>query len=533
MTLPRRHRGSVKNSARKRDAESAPTPHIRDGHIILLGDCMDVMTELRDERGFREKVDLVYLDPPFNSKAEYAFLFGKEKADKRAVVAFKDTWKWTEETEDNYREYIAEGRGGRFLEAMRAALGTVGHGGAMLSYLTMMTPRLELMRDLMKPAGGIYLHCDQTASHYLKMAMDAVFGADNFRNDVVWCYRKMPAKSAKFQRNHDNILFYSKGKAMRFNIQRGEYSESSLRTYERARKIGYNANLKKKMVTVFDWKLYKRAVARGELPDDLQPQAFKGEGPPLSDWWDIPILAPASPERMGYPTQKPLSLLRRIVAASSNPGDLVMDPFCGCGTTLAACRESGRQFIGVDLEPIAARTVKARMGAAPYNMTVRVGHMQPQTADDFAELARAGKYLDFQYHAIAAMPGAIPNPTHSGDRGVDGWILARRDGEKKDDTVVISVKAGRQLQPAMVRELSGVVASMRPRPLAGVLITLVEPTRGMQEAAESAGHYMDGKRSRPRIQIVPVRRLLEAKWNLPRIVEAKGVEDFRDLFPTL
>ena len=526
-------RGSTKKSARKSGADAAPTPHIRDGHIVLLGDCMKVMAELRDERGFRESVDLVYLDPPFNSKAEYAFLFGREQADKRAVVAFKDTWKWTDETEDNYREYIAQGRGGRFLEAMHSALGTTGHGGAMLSYLAMMTPRLELMRDLMKPTGGIYLHCDQTASHYLKMAMDAVFGADNFRNDIVWCYRKMPARSAKFQRNHDNILFYSKGGGMRFNVQRGEYSESSLRTYERARKIGYNANLKKKMVTVFDWKLYNRAVARGELPNDLQPQEFKGEGPPLPDWWEIPILAPASPERMGYPTQKPLSLLRRIVAASSAPGGIVMDPFCGCGTTLAACRESGRQFIGVDLEPIAARTIETRMGDAPYNMTVRVGHMQPQTEDDFALLAQEGRYLEFQYHAIAAIRGAIPNPSHSGDRGVDGWVLARREGEKRDDTVVISVKAGGQVSPAMVRELRGVVAHLRPRPLAGVLITLREPTRGMLEAAEEAGEYEDGKRRRPRVQIIPIRRLLARKWNLPRLAEAKGVEDFRNLFPAL
>ena len=535
MTLPRKHRRSPNNPAPKGGAvaSAVPAPHIKDDHIILLGDCLEVMTELRDERGFREQVDLVYLDPPFNSKAEYAFLFGREKAAQRALTAFKDTWKWTDETETAYEDYIASGRGGRFLESMRSTLGTTGNGGAMLSYLAMMTPRLELMRDLMKPTGGVYLHCDQTASHYLKLAMDAVFGADNFRNDIVWCYRKMPAKSARFQRNHDNILFYAKSGAARFNTQRGEYSESSLRTYERARKIGYNANLKKRMVTVFDWKLYRRAVARGDLPSDMQPQEFKGEGPPLPDWWEIPILSPNSPERMGFPTQKPLPLLERIVAASSDRGDIVLDPFCGCGTTLAACRKLGRKFIGVDLEPIAARTVKARMGNAPYNMTVRVGHMQPQSADDFADLARRGRYLDFQYHAITRIRGAIPNRTQSGDRGVDGWVLVRREGEKRDEMVVISVKAGTQLAPTMVRDLRGVVADFRPRPLAGILITLAEPTRGMLETAAAAGDYEDGDRRRPRIQILPIRRLLAEKWNLPRRVEAEGVEEFRNLFPAL
>ena len=181
MPENRHQRRTSKKSARKSGAdEPSVSPRIKDGHIVLLGDCLDVMTELRDIQEFSQSVDLVYLDPPFNSSAEYAFVFGLENADKRSVVAFADTWKWTDKTEDNYREYIAQGRGGRFLEAMHSTLGTAGSGGAMLSYLTMMLPRLELMRDLLKPTGSIYLHCDQTASHYLKLAMDAVFGADNF-----------------------------------------------------------------------------------------------------------------------------------------------------------------------------------------------------------------------------------------------------------------------------------------------------------------------------------------------------------------
>ena len=475
-------RGSTKKSVRNSGASGpSVSPRIKDGHIVLLGDCLDVMTELRDIQEFSESVDLVYLDPPFNSSAEYAFVFGLENADKRSVVAFADTWKWTDKTEDNYREYIAQGRGGRFLEAMHSTLGTAGSGGAMLSYLTMMLPRLELMRDLLKPTGSIYLHCDQTASHYLKLAMDAVFGADNFHNDVIWGYEKPRSASRVWRRNHDNILFYTKGRRWKFNPQR---------------------------VPTLDGKFEMRKPFKRPDGSVWRPKA---PGKQAADWWhDIPSFATAmsAPERMGFPTQKPLKLLRRIVEASSNEGDLVMDPFCGCGTTLAVCRELKRQFIGVDLEPFAAGAIRTRMEGPPYNMKVRIGHAQPQSEDDFAVLARDGRYLDFQYHAIAAIPGGMPNTTKSGDQGVDGWIFARRTGERKNEMIVVSVKAGAQVSPAMVRELGGVVANMRPSPLAGVLITLQEPTPGMLAAAAQAGHYKDGDRRRPKIQVLSVRRLL-------------------------
>ena len=508
MTTKLQSRRVSKKSAGKSGAESTPivSPLIKGGHIVLLGDCLDVMTELRDTRGFRESVDLVYLDPPFNSEAEYAFVFGLENADKRAVVAFSDTWKWTEKTEDNYREYIAQGCGGRFLEAMHSTLGTTGTGGAMLSYLTMMLPRLELMRDLMKPTGSIYLHCDQTASHYLKLAMDAIFGADNFHNDVIWGYEKPRSASRVWRRNHDNLLFYTKGRRWKFNPQR---------------------------VPTLDGKFEMRKPFKRPDGTVWHPKA---PGKQAADWWyDIPSFATAmsAPERMGFPTQKPLKLLRRVVEASSNSGDLVMDPFCGCGTTLAACSELKRQFIGVDLEPFAAGTIRTRMEGPPYGMKVRIGYAQPQSADDFAALARDGRYLDFQYHAITAIPGGIPNTTKSGDQGVDGWVFAQRTGERKNDVIVVSVKAGAQVAPAMVRELGGVVANMRPSPLAGILITLQDPTPGMLTAAAQAGYYKDGDRRRPKIQILPIRRLLAQRWDLPRLVESKGAREFRNLFPTL
>lgn len=517
MSVNRQPRHSRKNSARVRGtaAASAAAPHIKGGHVILLGDCLEVMTELRDARGFHESVDLVYLDPPFNSKAEYAFVFGAQNAAKRSVVAFSDTWNWGAETEAAYDRHVADGRSGRFLEAMRAALGTTGPGGAMLSYLTMMLPRLELIRDLLKPAGSVYLHCDGAAGHYLKAGMDAIFGMANFRNDIAWCYPP-GGKGPKFgyHRKHDNILFYGKSAgAGVFHRPHTELTESAKGKFSKRDAAG---------------RAYKEYPGGRSYLDEAA-------GRPAPSWWtDInSLVQTVSGERLGYPTQKPVALLRRIVAASSNPGDIVMDPFCGCGTTLAACRELGRQFIGVDLEPFAARTIRARMAAEPYKMELRVGHAQPQSADDFADLARRRRYLDIQYHAITAMRGAIPNPTQSGDRGVDGWLFVRREAERRDDMVVISVKAGEQTSPAMVRELRGVVADLRPRPLAGILITLGEPTRGMREAAEAAGFYSDGQRHRPKIQILPIRRLLAEQWNLPRIVEAKGVEEFRNLFPTL
>lgn len=300
---------------------------------LIWGDNQLVMGALLEK--FAGKINLIYIDPPFATGLDFTFnaMVGEDdqKIPKAHTAleekAYRDTW-----------------------------------GGGMDSYIAMMHDRLTLMRELLAENGSIYVHCDGRVNAYLRLAMDEIFGKDNFRNEIAWCYRGMPSKVTKFSQKYDHILYYVKSPSAIFNVQRGTPTEGSLKTFERAKKIGYNVNLKKKMATVFDWDKYHKAVENGTLPDNLSPKEFSGGNPPLNDWWkDIGILAPTSNERSGYPTQKPEALLKRIITASSNEGDLVADFFCGSGTTLAAAEKLGRRWIGSDLGRWGIHTTRKRL----------------------------------------------------------------------------------------------------------------------------------------------------------------------------
>ena len=299
-------------------------PNFRN-RALWTGDNLDVM------RGMNSGcVDLIYLDPPFNSNRDYAAPIGSEAAG----AAFKDTWTLSDVDEAWHGE-IAERD-----PALYRILDAAGHshGKGMKSYLIMMAVRLLEMRRLLKETGSVYLHCDPTASHYLKTLMDAVFGAGSFRNEIVWSYRRWPSKSSKFQTMHDIVLFYANGDKHTFNVDYEPASESYLRRFKG-----------KTQVLDPDRKTRK-------IPVD-EPT----KGMPLRDVWEISILAGSSKERIGYPTQKPLALLDRIIQASSNEGDVVLDPFCGCATALVAAERLGREWVGIDLSPLAARLVKSRL----------------------------------------------------------------------------------------------------------------------------------------------------------------------------
>ncbi|MDE2674083.1 MAG: DNA methyltransferase [Paracoccaceae bacterium] len=225
-----------------------------------------------------------------------------------------------------------------------------------------MAIRLVECHRILKDTSSIYLHCDPTMSHYLKVLLDCIFGEENFRNEIVWCYRKMPNRIKGFQRNHDHILFYSRTDEYCFNVIEGEMTAGSKKTFEYGMRRGYNANYSKKMVTVFNWDKYKQAVKDGMIPGDLKPADFKGGNPPEKDWWEIKVLGgPGNKERTGYPTQKPLALLERIIKASSNTGDIVFDPFCGCATTCVAAEHLQRQWIGIDISIKAYELVNERL----------------------------------------------------------------------------------------------------------------------------------------------------------------------------
>ena len=293
---------------------------------IWTGDCLDILRGMNSET-----VDLIYLDPPFNSNANYAAPVGSQAAG----AAFKDTWTLS----DVDAEWI------NLIEARHPSVHRVilaAMTDSDKSYLVYMAARLLEMPRLLAPTGSIYLHCDPTMSHYLKLLMDAVFGQRNFRNEIVWSYRRWPSKQPNFQRMHDVILRYARGGAT-WNQQYEPLADSTLRQW------GEN-----KQDAVFD-ESGKRL--RSSTTDD--PSA----GAPMRDVWDISIIAPRARERVGYPTQKPLALLSRIIEASSNAGDLVLDPFCGCATTLVAADRLDRQWVGIDLSEKAAELVVQRVEA--------------------------------------------------------------------------------------------------------------------------------------------------------------------------
>ncbi|MYH66551.1 MAG: hypothetical protein F4136_13085 [Chloroflexi bacterium] len=303
-----------------------------------------------------ETVHLIATDPPFNKNRDF-----HATPDSLASGArFKDRWSWDKDVHEEWTDSIQDD-----WPAVWEVIGTARatYGDDMGAFLCWLGVRLLEMQRVLREDGSIYLHIDHTAHAYVKCVMDAIFGAKNFRNEIVWCYRGMPSKAKRWQQKHDIILFYTKSDSFTFHVLRGEPTAGSMRTFESGRKRGYNANNSKRMVTVFDWDKYRQAVRDGKIPADLQPVEFKGGRPPLRDWWDdIKILGgPKNKERYGFPTQKPLALYRRIITASSNEGDFVLDPFCGCATTPVAAEQLNRRWVGMDIWDGANEAVTTRL----------------------------------------------------------------------------------------------------------------------------------------------------------------------------
>ena len=280
-----------------------------------------------------ESVDLIYLDPPFNTKRTYSAPVGS----KAAGASFKDMWTW-KDVDEYYLDSLAD-----HFPALVKYIASVGqvHSKPMMAYLTYMTQRIVEMHRILKETGSLYLHCDSTASHYLKSLLDSVFGKNNFRNEIIWCYNKWAVSQKSFSRNHDTILLYTKSSEYCFNPLLQKRAKSTLKRFGG-----------KKIVSGFD-QYGKRKPS--EMADD------ESEGVKMADWWEIPIIAPSSKERTGYPTQKPLALLHRIIKASSNEGDIVFDPFCGCATTCVAAQQLDRKWIGIDIEKQAVDILVERL----------------------------------------------------------------------------------------------------------------------------------------------------------------------------
>ena len=300
-----------------------------------------------------ESVDLIYLDPPFNSNRNYAAPIGSDAAG----AAFKDTWTLSD-VDNAWHGEIAD-REPALYQAIHAA--ELTHGKSMKSYLIMMAVRLLEMKRVLKKTGSIYLHCDPTASHYLKSVMDAVFGKDNFRNEIVWNYEKWTNAARYFQRNHDIVLMYSVTDKYTFNKQYGELTERQKQLIRAGCNTGSSGG--KKIVRIYDrknpnvqtklpiWTEEGRAIYDVSMP----------KGKALNDVWKIAALNGQAKERLGYPTQKPIGLLELIIRASSSEEDIVLDPFCGCATTCVAAERLQRHWIGIDISPKAVDLVRVRL----------------------------------------------------------------------------------------------------------------------------------------------------------------------------
>ncbi len=442
-------------------------------NTLYYGDNLDILRRyIKDE-----SVDLIYLDPPFNSNATYNVLFAQKDGSQSSaqIQAFEDTWQWDENAVRTYEEEVE--KGGPVADALRAFHLILG-GSNMMAYLTMMAPRLMELRRVLKPTGSLYLHCDPTASHYLKVLLDMVFGAENFRNEIVWHYQTGGATKKHYSKKHDIILFYSKTKNYNFNPM----ADPDRRT--------------------------EKALARAQNPKGARINADDIYKIPM-DVWSIPALNPMEKERLGYPTQKPERLIERIIRVSSREGDVVLDPFCGCGTAVVAAQKLGRQWIGIDITHLAIGLVKRRLEDAFGDSLQFQVIGEPTTLEEAASLAAQDKY-QFQWWALGLV-GARPAEGKKGaDRGIDGRLYFHDDASGKTKQVILSVKGGHVNVP-QVRDLIGVVE--RENAQMGVFITLEEPTKPMRAEAAQAGFYHSEvwNRDYPRIQILTIAELLEGK----------------------
>lgn len=507
---------------------------------LYYGDNLDVLPRIPGQ-----SVDLVYLDPPFNSNRSYNVIFGRNgrhESDAAAQIqAFDDTWHWTPLIEQQYHR-AADGMPVAVAEALIAFRTLLGENDAM-AYLVSMAPRLVQLHRVLKPTGSLYLHCDPTMSHYLKILLDSIFGVERFRSEIAWKRHGSHNDAQGWGAVHDIILYYTKTAHFTFNKQYTPYDQSYIEQRFRfsdpdgRRWMEQNLsspNPRPNLTYPYTasngvtyapprngWKVTRERMAEldrlGKLHfpvkgDRLRLKNYldEGQGVPAQDIWaDIAVLGGTSPERLGYQTQKPVALLERIIKASSNAGDTVLDPFCGCGTTIDAAQRLGRQWIGIDIAFIAIDIIEKRLHAR--YPTIAGGYEIDGTPHDMggAQALFHRSPFDFERWAVTRI-NARPNEKQVGDKGVDGVALFRT-GPKSYGRIVVSVKGGKSVGPQFVRDLVGTVESQKAQ--MGILITMAEPSPGVLDAVDHGGTYtwpINGQVF-PRVQAITVRELLAKK----------------------
>jgi DNA modification methylase len=450
---------------------------------LYYGDNLDV---LRDHSYFPDQsVDLIYLDPPFNSNRDYNAFFEQQDGRRSSaqIKAFTDTWKWDTTAASAYESVVEQGGSAAdVLVGLRALLGT----NDVLAYLSMMAPRLVEMRRVLKPTGSIFLHCDPTASHYLKVLLDGIFGAECFVNEIIWHYRKWAAGKFGFQRNHDVVFYYARepGRKATFNQLFMERAESTKKRFGNSRIVSGHDEEGRRLPSV---------VVAGE----------DSEGVRMDDVWNIGRVPPI---KQLFPTQKPRPLLERIISATTNEGDVVLDPFCGCGTAIVAAQGLKRTWRGIDITHLATNLIKTRLldlfGDVDYEV---IG--EPTTLEGAEQLAKDDKY-QFQWWALGLLGARRQDKKKGADAGIDGRLYFHDDSRGGTKQMIFSVKGG-GYDLGDVRDLRGVVE--REGVQIGVFVALRKPTKKMREEAASAGFYKSHWGNHPRMQILTVEEILGGK----------------------
>ena len=512
-------------------------------NTLYYGDNLDILRQHVAD----ESVDLVYLDPPFNSNANYNVLFKEQsgEASPAQIRAFTDTWEWTQEAERTFEQEIVTNPGTpanvkEMVSAFRQFIGS----NAMMAYLVMMTPRLVELRRVLKPTGSIYLHCDPTASHYLKLLMDTVFGPVFFQNEIIWKRTSGHSDARRYGRVHDVILFYTRDRDAIWNVTHQPFDEAYVAQYYR-----YNDPDGRRWMSgdlsaaglqgggyEYEWKGVTRVwrVPMSTMEQlDAQGRVFytkngiarrkryldESPGLKMQDVWaDIEALRSWHQERLGYPTQKPQALLERIIESSSNEGDVVLDPFCGCGTAVAAAEKLKRRWIGIDVTHLAVALMKSRLRTA-FDLHPGADYRvvgEPADVGSARALAEQDRY-QFQYWAMSLLE-ALPREQDrrkGADRGIDGVVHFIDGPRRATRKAVVQVKSGSVSSPH-IRDLKGTVE--REKAALGLFITLEEPTSAMRTEAVSAGFYHSDvwQRDYPKIQVRTIADLLDGNtFDLP------------------
>ena len=456
---------------------------------IIRGDNLEEMRKFPDAC-----VDLIATDPPFNSKRDYFVPYRDEQGNEpeSLIKAFTDTWTWGPAAEQTYDELICDvgGKIGETIYGLQQFLAET----PMMAYLTMMAVRIVEMHRLLKSTGSIYLHCDPTASHYLKILMDAIFRHRNFQNEIIWSYQRWTGATNQFQRMHDVILFYAKDReAIQFNTLTEPYSSKSKHKGKRVTTVNSGGVLEQS---------YTGDVSREKA---------------MRDVWEISYLNSQAKERAGYPTQKPIALYKRIIQASSNDGDLVLDPFCGCGTTLMAAEELNRRWIGIDLTYLATGAVKIQVEKffpqLKDSLTITGTPKNFETARQLARSDPAG----FEEWCVTHVLKFKSNPKKVADGGIDGtyrFPIGKVKGRQAHGKMVAQIKGG-NFTLDQIRAFRTAMGNAEAD--LGVFVVTRQPTQGMLNEALKSGIWKHPlwDLEYPRLQMYEIRDYFEG--TVPKI----------------